>query len=358
MKKHLYSAMTATICVAIGVLVVWFVWLVTAQFNAREQATGNFESGKQLLESDGRSLSGPYTHKNLTIFLVHGKNMLKGRTAVPLEQALEKRFARVYETSNVEELEIENLSEKDEIYVQAGDIVKGGNQDRILNADLVIPAKSGRIPIGSFCVEAGRWSRRGNESSSNFGSSKDYASSKDLKVAAKVARSQQEVWDEVSKTQDKLSDATNSAAKDERSATSLQLTLEKKEVREHTLDYMRAVGSAIDGKSDVIGFVFSVNGEISGGETYGSNALFLRLWPKLLRASAVEAVSRSVEDPDQNATTNEDVREFIRGAENSKLQESRRITDRISMRLHESNKAVYTESTDRGSFLHGSYILK
>lgn len=49
----------------------------------------------------------------------------------------------VYETKDVNELSVENRSHKD-IYVQSGDIVKGGQQDRVLAVDLIVPPRSGK----------------------------------------------------------------------------------------------------------------------------------------------------------------------------------------------------------------------
>ena len=105
-------------------------------------------------------LSGPYTHKNLTVFLVHGKDQ-STKTFLTLQEALAQKKVRVYETKEVNELAIKNLSNQD-IYVQAGDIVRGGEQDRMISVDFIVPPRSRRMPIAAFCVESGRWSRRGN----------------------------------------------------------------------------------------------------------------------------------------------------------------------------------------------------
>lgn len=40
-------------------------------------------------------ISGPFTHKNLTIFLIHGKNMMEGRSFLTLQEALEQKKAVV-----------------------------------------------------------------------------------------------------------------------------------------------------------------------------------------------------------------------------------------------------------------------
>ena len=118
------------------------------------------------------SIAGPYTHENLSIFLLVGADALDGNRFIPLDDALEQKCVVVHETDNVGELEVENLSELFDLYIQAGDVVKGGRQDRTLGVDFVLPAKSGRVPIPSFCVESGRWHRRAAEEAGSFSSSK------------------------------------------------------------------------------------------------------------------------------------------------------------------------------------------
>src|SRR5262249_57959614 len=106
-------------------------------------------------------VTGPIVHENLAIYLIHGESA-SGAVPLTLDEALAKRAVKVHETGNVNQLDIENLS-GEEVFVQSGDIVKGGQQDRVLSVSLLLPAKSGRIPIASFCVEQGRWTARGKE---------------------------------------------------------------------------------------------------------------------------------------------------------------------------------------------------
>ncbi|HXL80610.1 MAG TPA: DUF6569 family protein, partial [Pyrinomonadaceae bacterium] len=133
---------------------------------AGQTKTSNSQKNSQIQKqpetkaSDYR-LSGPYTHKNLSIFLIHSKTTTRTKSFLTLQEALEQRKVVVYETQSVNELAIENLS-SEEVYVQAGDIVKGGQQDRMMGVDFIVPPKSGRMPIAAFCVEHGRWSGRGN----------------------------------------------------------------------------------------------------------------------------------------------------------------------------------------------------
>src|SRR5207245_4586206 len=108
-------------------------------------------------------LSGPYSCENLTVYLIHGEDQLKGKNYLTLGEALQQKKVIVHETQQVQELAIENLSPTEEVFVLAGDIVRGGRQDRIVAYDMVVPAKSGKMPIASFCVERGRWTPRGSE---------------------------------------------------------------------------------------------------------------------------------------------------------------------------------------------------
>src|SRR5215475_7102246 len=155
------------------------------------------------------TVSQAYTCDNLTIFLIHGEEKLPDVSLLTLQESLEQKKLIVHETRNVNELAIENLS-LEEVYVQAGDIVKGGLQDRVFAYDVIVPAESGKIPTGAFCVEKGRWRPRRaetgeEESSILFCSSAERVHTKDLKFAVLESRSQAEVWDKVSEAQDKLS---------------------------------------------------------------------------------------------------------------------------------------------------------
>ena len=115
-------------------------------------------------------ISGPYSHESLSVFLIHRSaptwtdGGIKPSTVhnLTLEQALNQKKVLVHETNRVNELAVENISDE-AIFIQAGDIVKGGNQDRMITNDFILSPHSGKLPIAAFCVEQGRWGQRGNE---------------------------------------------------------------------------------------------------------------------------------------------------------------------------------------------------
>lgn len=253
-----------------------------------------------------QTVSGPLTHANLTIFLLHGKDVMPGKTIITLQDALAQKKAIVHETSQVNELSVENTSDDALVFVQSGDIVKGGKQDRAIAYDMLLPPKSGKIALGSFCCESGRWTKRGGEALAQFNASTAQVAGKELKAAINDARQQGQVWEEVKLTQQKLAKNVGKSVQDPASPTSLQLALEDKQLQEKLGAYEKAIAGAVEGKSDVIGMALCVNGKVEGAEIYGSNALFQQLWPKLLKSAATDALAefdekKKFEAPDAKA---------------------------------------------------------
>src|SRR5262249_13773817 len=69
-----------------------------------------------------------------------------------------------------------------EVFVQSGDIVKGGRQDRLISFSTIVAGRSGKVPVPAFCVESGRWQQRGKEAANRFSSSTSQLPSKALKL--------------------------------------------------------------------------------------------------------------------------------------------------------------------------------
>jgi hypothetical protein len=348
-KKHLVRI--AVFCLLIALPVGLFI-------NARAQRTQtNGQDQKQTTPAKYR-ISGPYTHKNLTVFLVHGKDQLPGKNFLTLQEALAQKKVRVYETKDVNELAIRNLSNQD-VYVQAGDIVRGGDQDRMISVDFIVPPRSGRMPIAAFCVESGRWSQRGAEQSAFFSSSENSASTKQLKLAAKgvvtVAGgvtggggggSQEAVWENVSVAQAKLSKNLNVDVRAPMSMSSMELTVENTTVQENTASYIKALDDILRNKPDVIGYAFAINGQVNSADVYASHALFAKLWPKLLKATAVEALAELNAEAKPEPVANDAIHEFLVDSEQPQAK-SKQVTRRVRMLTRENEQNVFFETQDR-----------
>jgi len=312
-------------------------------------------------------MSGPVSYDNLAVYFVHGASKA-GPVPLTLEEAMAKGAVRVSETGSVNTLAIENLGEQ-AVFVQAGDVVKGGQQDRTLTVSLVLPPKSGRIPIASFCVEHGRWSARGNEDAKSFATSASAVPSREMKLAmqapmpagpatagADVGIRQQKVWDGVQRAQQRLAAATGVDVRSPKSATSLQLALENKKLSDMRKDYVAALKAAGEAGDDIIGYAFAVNGKLNSAEIYESNGLFRKMWAKLLDASAIEAISHR-NDPVAPAPTVKAATAFLGAADAAKASE-KSLNFGVNRRTHESNNALLFETASPAGWVHRSYLAK
>ena len=241
-----------------------------------------------------KTLTQPTTAKNLTAWFVSVPTGQSIPNYTVLEEAMEKQEGLIHETGDVNELLIENPGDHD-LFIQAGDIVKGGRQDRTMGTDFIVPAKSGKVPIPVFCVEGGRWHKRHSESDVCFSKSSDFLSSKKLRSAVNQKKGQGAVWASVEEEQSKLSESIGICAQSAMSPSSLQLSYEMKETAAAVEGYLAGLESSPSDRS--VGVVWAINGKLSHADIYGSPALFRKVWKKLLRAAAFEAVGESADQP-------------------------------------------------------------
>jgi hypothetical protein len=312
------------------------------------------------------TLSGPFVHNNLTVYLILGPDQKPARHYLTLQEALDRKLITIYETGSVNELQIENASADQDVYVQSGDIVKGGRQDRAIAMDFVCPPKT-KLPIDAFCVEHGRWSGRGSEPTTQFSSSSYQLAGNALKVAAKGAEDQGEVWRQVQVLQIKASSNAGENVMAQQSASSLQLSLENKKLDDLTDAYVKVLVDVAASKPDAVGCAFAVNGAVRSADIYGSHELFAKLWPKLLKASAVEAIADLQKGKIFETIRAEAVKACMEDAAKGKLGE-RKVTDRVQMVTRESQDNLVYETRDQkaveGSratdigWIHRSYLVK
>jgi hypothetical protein len=298
--------------------------------------------------TDDYRISGPYTKGNLAIFLIHGKDAIPNKKYLTLAEALEQKKAVVHETKQVNEVSVENLSDDADLYLEAGDIIKGGQQDRVIASDMIVKPKSGKVPLPCYCVEASRWSQRGKEDVAAFRSSPGKAASKGVQLAAQYGRDQGGVWKEVAKSQMDLSRSIEKSVQSELSPTSLQLSQEDKKLLEMVDGYVKELNEAPKQEKEVIGYAVAINGKVESFDVYGSAALFAKLWPRLLRASAIEAVASLPKDNKKfKPATAAAVAKMLADADKGKKHEEKVVNGRVHLVTRKSENNVFFETRDR-----------
>jgi hypothetical protein len=317
-------------------------------------------------------LSEPAVYGNLAIYFVHGVSR-GGPVPLTLQEALDRKVILVGEIGQVNELLLKNTSDE-EVFIQSGDIVKGGQQDRVLSVSLLLPPHSGVVHIASFCVESGRWSARGSEDVLSFSSANANLPSRTakLEIAGAVAfRSpdstmapagsrQAEIWKSVEQIQDKLSRNLGAPVAAPQSRTSLELALENGRLAREQAEYITALQPKGEQDDDIVGYVFAVNGKINSADIYPWNGLFRKMWPKLLRASVTEAIGER-DAASATAPSVDTVNGFIARAEKSKMVETR-TKEQTLIGIRESAGVMSLETRPAAAaadaWIHRSYIAK
>jgi hypothetical protein len=144
------------------------------------------------------------------------------------------------------------------------------------------------------------------------------------------------------------------------SSSSLELSVENAKVKETTAAYINGLSGIVQNKSDVIGYVFAINGHVNSADVYASQALFAKLWPKLLKASAVEAVAELNKDVEASPIASEVVHTFLVESETAR-SEARQVTPRVKVVTREDEKNIFFETQDRASndgWVHRNIIRK
>jgi hypothetical protein len=309
--------------------------------------------------ADAYRISGPYTHKNLSLFLIHGKNSINAKKFLTLSEAMEQKKVTVHETDNVNQLNITNSSDFN-IFIMSGDIVKGGKQDRVIQYNYIVPPGIKRMPISSFCVESGRWQQRGKEKADRFSTSQEMIASKDLKKSVKKSKSQTEVWSKVAEVQNDLEKNLGGPVRGS-SESSLQLTLENEKLIAAQKEYQKALGGILRDEKEVVGYASAINGTINSAEVFASDILFKKLWPKLAKSSIVEAVAKNSKGAAFQAKTAEDVKKFMVESEKAATVAAKDVNRRTKIVEKEADDRLYYETRDadnKGQWINKSYLMK
>jgi hypothetical protein len=197
-----------------------------------------------------------------------------------------KPYGRFTDAGAVNALTVQNKTD-DDVFLMEGDIVRGGNQDRVIGEDRVIAARSIQdIPV--FCVEHGRWNYQG-DNALNEGDKEIFAFRGYYNVASSNVRrsvqtgNQQRVWDEVAQVTSK-----NAAV----SPTKAYAGLENNDAfvnQRHSYEHFFA--DKLNGQDNIVGFIALSGNQILGADLFGHPDLLRRQFPALLSSYATDAIT-------------------------------------------------------------------
>ena len=147
---------------------------------------------------------------------------------------------------------------------------------------------------------------------------------------------------------------------DPESPSSLQLTLEDKDLQGRVQAHLARLEESCADKPDVIGFVLAINGRVEWAEVYGSAALFRKMWPKLIRTAAVDAITEYQPGRRYEMVENDEITAFLKaGSQGEPIKTE--VNRRTDVLRREMETVVSIETRDeghRGAVIHRSYIAR
>jgi hypothetical protein len=311
-------------------------------------AQSSAPNGRLSLDSH-RFVGTPKSFRNLTLIPIYAPKAKATNAYITLDEGLKAKTVTVREAAGggeVNKLFIRNKSGKI-LYILAGEVVLGGQQDRSLGTDTVIPPDEKEVPVTAFCVEHGRWSGKGE-----FDRSAKAVASVDVRVSAQegafaaarpaasgqaagvlgragrnvgggageqtlsagvVAQQEAEPASSGRAAQQRVSNQRSTA----RSAGAPAMTVGRAqqevwdkvasknrrfkadsatgtyrgvleeaagEVQQSLAPYLKAFEKGLGSDPQMVGVMAAVNGKVITADIFGDPGLFRKLWPKLLRS--------------------------------------------------------------------------
>lgn len=206
------------------------------------------------------------------------------------------RPPRAYTGDEVNRLVLVNNSSRP-LLLLAGEIVTGGKQDRVIGKDRIVPAQSDPIDLSVFCIEPGRWVGESAQFGTAGKASESFMVQPAVRKQAMAAQNQQEVWNAVGSSINRLANAapvagpapppTTSYAKEMQSAPILKTV-------DQAAAPLLASGEALRpklGQEHAVGVVVAVRGKIIWADLFADPGMLEKYWTKLIRSYAAEAVT-------------------------------------------------------------------
>jgi hypothetical protein len=208
-----------------------------------------------------------------------------------LDEALAAKsleVTEVGEAGSVPTLRLTNRAGR-RVFLMSGEQLIGAKQNRVLNTSLMVEGMAD-VPIPVSCVEQGRWAYRSRQFESHgTGSHGKLRHMMSKSVTESYARSrtptsnQGEVWREVSRKLGAMASACGSHA-----------------LEQTYLDHGDRLGeflAALPVPEGCSGAVFALNGRVVGADLFDRPETFAKLWPKLVRSYALDALEESADAP-------------------------------------------------------------
>jgi hypothetical protein len=225
---------------------------------------------------------------------------------VPLNEAMQRKGFRVLERQNFGRQEdnwfhaVTVMNKlQDTVYIMSGDVVTGGNQDRVFaHNEVVLPGSVRNLEV--YCVEADRssyYDPSASEAEKSLGMFKGYynVASPTVRKAIEKDASQEAVWNAVAEVRkaNKIEHRTKTYAALDND--------DKNELTQKRDAYQQYFAAQLKNRADVVGMVVCSGDQVLGVEIFRTPTLFQSRCEPLLHgyiadAAVMEKTDKSLAD--------------------------------------------------------------
>jgi hypothetical protein len=200
-----------------------------------------------------------------------------------------KPFGRREDEQAVNALLVQNKTEN-AVFLLAGEVVQGGQQDRVIAEDAVVAARSlNHLPV--FCVEPGRWNYHESADSNTISNDKKvyaftgyyHVASPPVRRSAQYERDQAAVWKHVADITE-----ANHATTETGTYAGLENSKTFTQTRNRYLDFFK---NKLSDSENIIGIVAISGGEVIGVDVFAHPTLFQKQYESLLHSYATHALT-------------------------------------------------------------------
>lgn len=330
---------------------ITLIFIITCSIFQQLHAQYFYKEGYIQITNTGDAIKS-LSFKNLEIYpLIAGQQFVDANRDVgkytTLKESLAQQKIRITETeaapsqdnsrnsqaqlvrgssnsATVNTLYIQNIS-KDTIFVMAGEVVKGGKQDRVIAQDMILPPHSEKIDLAVFCVEKGRWTYKEH---SQFDGYFSVVSNSVRKTVIKE-KNQTAVWDKV--------DITVSRNKAESSTGAYTNLGNAEDYQKELKEYLSYFGSKFKDTNNCIGFVGVSGDRIIGCDIFATAELFEKQKEGILKGYITEAI---VSDTKPDLEFNE-VEKYLNYILTSKPEEQDSHIEEKGSQFKHNNKKLH-----------------
>jgi hypothetical protein len=288
----------------------------------------------------------------------------------PLEST--NSAAQNLRSNEVNRLMVVNRSGKP-LYLMPGEVVVGGDQDRTIGEETTIASTGKPVSVDVFCVEHGRWrGRERAESAPLFAAFNPDSKPAEAQAMADQAKrgyfnatagslnkagrqavqsgeGQVAVWDNVQKIADGLKVKSHSGA--------FTHAYVAKPVRDGLEPYLTALSGKVAAETRVVGAVVAINGKIESVDVFESTPLFRKLWPKLLKSYALDALGAASAKPAAKDSSVADASAFLTKVLQASVSSSKQTKGGLVVTRRETKDATsYSAAAPAGGGLGGGAI--